>query len=56
MAIGLEFDSVPSSLARLLKAMLLALFDDAPRYIPRSKKRYVLTKPLEGMLNVTSQS
>lgn len=56
MAIDLGFDSVLSSFARLLKAMLFALRDDAPRYIPSSKKREVLTKPVEGVLNVISQS
>lgn len=55
VAIDLGFDSVPSSLAKPLKAALLMLCAGAPRWIPSSKKRSVLTKPQTGMLNVVSQ-
>lgn len=55
VAIDLGFDSVPSSLAKPLKAALLTLCAGAPGWIPSSKKRSVLTKPQTGMLNVVSQ-
>lgn len=55
VAIDLGFDSVPSSLAKPLKAVLLTLCADAPGWIPSSKKRSVLTKPQAEMLNVVSQ-
>lgn len=55
LAVDLGVDSVPSSLAKLLKAMLLTSCAGAPGWIPSSKKRSVLTKPQAGVLNVVSQ-